>query len=43
MQIEDESKNLNLKLVKIKIWIFLKEVLFFNQSNVLFNHSIIVF
>jgi hypothetical protein len=29
-QIEDESKNLNLKSSEIRIWIFFKELLFFN-------------
>jgi len=29
-QIEDESKNLNFKSNQIKIWIFFKEILFFN-------------
>jgi hypothetical protein len=29
-QMEDESKNLNLKSSEIWIWIFFKEVLFFN-------------
>jgi hypothetical protein len=43
MQTKDESKNLNLKLVEIIIWIFLKEFLFLNQSNVLFNHGRILF
>jgi hypothetical protein len=42
-QIEDESKSLNLKSAKIKVWIFFKEVLFFNKFDVLFNHSIIIF
>jgi len=42
-QIEDESKNLNLELEEFKVWIFLKEILFLNQSNVLLNHYRILF
>jgi hypothetical protein len=33
-QIEDESKNLNLKSKEIKVWIFFKKVLFLSQFDV---------
>jgi len=42
-KIEDERKNLNLKSNEIKVWIFFKEVLFFNQFVVFFCHSKILF
>jgi hypothetical protein len=42
-QIKDESKILNLKSKEIKVLIFFKKVLLFNQFDVRFNHNRIIF